>query len=69
MPSPEQNRAALRALIDERGYTLAQVASLLTSRTGRPCSQRAIESWLASPERKSARPCKDWVVECLKQAP
>ncbi|KKN96106.1 hypothetical protein LCGC14_0170350 [marine sediment metagenome] len=48
--------------------THAKVATLLTAVTGRPCSERAIRSWLTDPENKSYRPCPDWAVAALARA-
>ena len=61
------NREALESLIDELGLTQKETAQRLSAITQRPVSERAVRSWLADPEKPSARACPDWVIALLKQ--
>lgn len=59
------NQAKLQIIIAENGYTQLQVAQTLEARTGRPCSLRAVQAWLANPDLPSARACPDWAINAL----
>ena len=48
------------------GKSSRHVASLLTRVTGDPLSARTVQSWSASPELVSARPCPGWVLYILE---
>jgi len=63
------NREAFRALISTHGLMLKDCAELIALQTGRPCSYRAVKSWMADPnEVATSRPCPDWAVEALRAA-
>lgn len=48
------------------GKSSRHIASLLTRVTGDPLSARTVQSWSASPELVSARPCPGWVLYILE---
>ncbi|MCL6336280.1 hypothetical protein EXT65_21030 [Pectobacterium carotovorum subsp. carotovorum] len=56
------------SLLKEYGLTQARAAYLICEHTRRPCSVRAVRSWLNDPSKPSARTCPDWAVDALKQA-
>ena len=62
------NRARYQKLLVDRGLTQADSAALICQYTKRPCSVRAVRSWLNDPDKPSSRPCPDWAVEALEQA-
>lgn len=59
------NQTKLQTIITENGYTQLQVAHILEARTGRPCSLRTVQAWLANPDLASARACPDWAIRAL----
>lgn len=59
------NQDKLRKLLKDAGVTQSQAAAYIAEETKRPCSVRAVRSWLAS-DVASARGCPDWAVEALK---
>lgn len=61
------NRAAFGLLLADLKLTRLQAADLIASTTMRPCSLRAVKSWLAAPTVVSARPCPTWAVEALRK--
>jgi len=65
--TPTTNQTQLKSLIASRNYTQAQVAQLLSEHTGRPCSLRSVQAWLADPALPSARPCPEWAIRVLLQ--
>ena len=62
------NRENFKALMKEHNIKQDQCAVLLEAVTKRPCSVRAIRSWINDPEKKSSRPCPDWAVSALERA-
>ncbi len=62
------NQDRFRQLLQEYGLTQAASAALLCKQTQRPCSVRAVRSWLNDPQKLSARPCPDWAVKALETA-
>lgn len=62
------NREKFKALMKEHGIKQSQCAVLLEAVTQRPCSARAIRSWINDPEKESSRPCPDWAVSALERA-
>ncbi len=48
------------------GKSSRHIASLLTRVTGDPLSARTVQSWSASPELVSARPCPGWALYILE---
>jgi uncharacterized protein YehS (DUF1456 family) len=62
------NREVFRSLLIEYELTQADSAALICKQTQRPCSVRAVRSWLNDPDKASSRPCPDWAVVALKNA-
>lgn len=62
------NRVEYKRLLDEYGLTQADSAALICKQTQRPCSVRAVRSWLNDPDKPSSRPCPDWALAALKNA-
>jgi hypothetical protein len=60
------NRQTLKKLIEQAGITNSLAAEHIATETKRPCSARAIQSWLAKPSLSSARPCPAWAVNALE---
>jgi len=60
------NQENLSALIEQAGITRAEAAQYIADETKRPCSWRAIQSWLTDPSLSSARNCPDWAVTNLE---
>ncbi|MCZ2115220.1 MAG: hypothetical protein LC131_15535 [Anaerolineae bacterium] len=59
------NRDKLAALIERANITRAEAARYIAEETKRPCSWRAVQSWLADPALPSARECPDWAIANL----
>ncbi len=67
MSTPENPyRDKLIALVDGSGMIVREVAQLIADESKRPCSWRAVMSWMADPSRPSARPCPEWVIPILE---
>lgn len=62
------NRTEFLALLADNGLTQAQAAYLICEYTRRPCSVRAVRSWINDPNKPSSRTCPDWAVDALKGA-
>lgn len=62
------NRERYQHLLDEHEISQVKSAELLSLITQRPCSARAVRSWLNDPEKPSSRPCPDWAVAALESA-
>jgi hypothetical protein len=62
------NSERYRQLLADHGLTQAQSAALICEQTKRPCSVRAVRSWLNDPEKASSRACPDWAVAALEAA-
>jgi len=62
----KSNQENLSALIVRAGITRAEAAQYIADETKRPCSWRAIQSWLTDPSLPSARNCPDWAVTNLE---
>lgn len=60
------NQETLAELIERAGITRAQAAKYITEETKRPCSWRAVQSWLTDPSLSSARSCPNWAVANLE---
>lgn len=60
------NRDKLLDLMSRAGVTRERAAQAIADETKRPCSWRAVQSWVADPALKSARPCPDWAVQALE---
>lgn len=74
MPIPDlvgssmENRTRYLQLLKTYGITQAKSAELVAAVTERPCSVRAVRSWLNDPEKPSSSPCPDWAVAALEKA-
>ena len=62
------NRERFKALLEVHNISQARSAELLCIQTQRPCSVRAVRSWLAEPNKLSSRPCPDWAITALENA-
>lgn len=62
----EVNRQAFLALLEKHDVKQGQSAMLINAVTKRPCSVRAVRSWLNDPTKKSSRPCPSWAVKALQ---
>jgi len=60
------NQEKLSALIKHAGITRIEAAKYIAEETKRPCSWRAMQSWLADPSLPSARSCPDWAITNLE---
>ncbi|MEM8843782.1 MAG: hypothetical protein AAGB35_01955 [Pseudomonadota bacterium] len=61
-----RNKVRLKKLMHSHGKTSRHIANLLSTVTGDPLSARTVQSWGASPELVSARPCPGWVLYILE---
>lgn len=66
--SSQRNRAEFQALLAQYGITQAEAAARICHQTARPCSVRAVRSWVNDPEKPSSRPCPAWAVSALRRA-
>lgn len=62
------NRDKLRQLLDDYDMTQAKAAELIAVATKRPCSSRAVRSWLNNPDSPNSRPCPDYALDALHAA-
>lgn len=62
------NRKNFLKLLADHNLTQAKAAYLICEYTRRPCSVRAVRSWINDPDKPSSRPCPDWAVEALSKA-
>jgi len=62
------NRELFQQILVTYGITQAESAAMICEQTQRPCSVRAVRSWLNDPTKPSARACPDWAVTALKNA-
>lgn len=61
------NRTRFRLLLEQHSITQDKAAEMVAFATKRPCSVRAVRSWLASDDAKSKRPCPDWALAALQK--
>lgn len=61
-----RNKIRLKKLMRSHGKTSRHIANLLSTVTGDPLSARTVQSWGASPDLVSARPCPGWVLYILE---
>jgi hypothetical protein len=61
-----RNKIRLKKLMHYHGKKSRHIANLLSTVTGDPLSTRTVQSWGASPELVSARPCPGWVLYILE---
>jgi len=54
-------------MLEQLGITQAQAAELITKKTLRKVSTRAVKSWLSAPTAKTARACPAWAIKALKE--
>ena len=66
MSEIHRNKLRLKKLMLLHGKTSRHVAALLARVTGDPLSARTVQSWSASPELVSARPCPGWALYILE---
>lgn len=66
MTEIERNKARLKKLMLSHGKTSRHIAILLARVTGDRLSARTVQSWSASPELVSARPCPGWALYILE---
>lgn len=66
MSEIDRNKLRLKKLMLLHGKTSRHVAALLARVTGDPLSARTVQSWSASPELVSARPCPGWALYILE---
>lgn len=62
------NRTRYLQLLKDYGITQVKSAELVAAVTQRPCSVRAVRSWVNDPEKRSSSPCPDWAVAALENA-
>ncbi|EPQ0237775.1 hypothetical protein VKM53_20335 [Providencia stuartii] len=62
------NREIMLHLMCEHQITQKKAAELICIQTMRPCSVRAIKSWVNDPDKPSSRTCPDWAVKALTMA-
>ena len=62
------NRTRYLQLLKDYGITQVKSAELVAAVTQRPCSARAVRSWVNDPEKRSSSPCPDWAVAALEKA-
>lgn len=66
MTTIERNKVRLKKLMCAYGKSCRHIASLLTRVTGDPLSARTVQSWSASSDLVSSRPCPGWVLYILE---
>ena len=62
----ERNKIRLKKLMLLHGKSSRHIALLLARVTGDPLSARTVQSWSASSELVSARPCPGWALYILE---
>ena len=65
MTDIERNKMRLKKLMRLHGKTSRHIAILLARVTGDSLSARTVQSWSASYELVSARPCPGWALYIL----
>jgi len=68
MKTITSNRELFRQILVDYNITQAESAALICKQTQRPCSVRAIRSWLNDPDKPSSRECPDWALAALNNA-
>lgn len=66
MKEIDRNKSRLKKLMIMHGKTSRHIAALLERVTGDPLSARTVQSWSASPDLVSARPCPGWALYILE---
>jgi len=63
------NRETLREMMEKRGLTPRDVAAILSKGSpDKDVTERAVKSWVCSPNLSDARTCDDWVIDLLRKA-
>jgi hypothetical protein len=62
------NRRRFRHLLEIHHITQKESAKLISAVTGRPCSERAVRTWVGDPAKRSTSPCPDYAVRALEKA-
>ncbi len=62
------NRELFQNILTKHRLTQADSAALICELTQRPCSVRAVRSWLNDPDKPSSRSCPDWAITALSDA-
>lgn len=62
------NRDIFIQLLHDYGITQKKAAELICLQTMRPCSVRAIKSWVNDPSKPSSRNCPNWAINALRMA-
>ncbi|MBW3834698.1 hypothetical protein ACET81_20630 [Aeromonas veronii] len=65
--SDQHLRQELAALIARHGLSHAKVAELICSHADKSCAVRTVKAWLTDPDKRSARPCKEWALIALRR--
>lgn len=60
------NREMFMQLLRYFGLTPKKAAELICIQTMRPCSVRAIKSWVSNPGKPGSKPCPEWAVKALQ---
>lgn len=61
-------RARFIHLLDAYEITQLRSAELIAAVTERPCSDRAVRSWINDPTKRSSSPCPVWALNALEKA-
>lgn len=67
MTAVKTNRERFLELLAAHDITQAKAAEIICEQTLRPCSVRAVRSWVNDPAKKSSRGCPDWAINALKK--
>ncbi|MFQ2680654.1 hypothetical protein ACK3YX_16790 [Aeromonas caviae] len=62
-----QLQQELAALIARHGLKHARVAELICTHADKSCAVRTVKAWLTDPDKRSARPCKEWALIALRR--
>lgn len=64
--SNSKRKAEFRGIIDRLGITQAMAAEMISKKTERPLSARAVRAWLAKDAASSARPLPQWALDVMR---
>ena len=68
MTDKNANRNKLLKILAEHKITQREAAELIKEESMRPCTERAIRTWVNDPEKPSSRPCPQWAIDVLLAA-
>ncbi|HAF2404735.1 TPA: hypothetical protein G8N69_004837 [Salmonella enterica] len=68
MDDKYENRAKLLKLLAEHNITQREAAELIREESMRPCTERAVRTWVNDPDKPSSRPCPQWAIDVLLTA-